>query len=753
MESQLESHERLPTLLERRPLIDHESNDQKRRSELPEEFKDMSPFGADMPTSSERESDCVSIRCFSRALPYALIFCITAAVALALLPGWPTPGCDGRALQSCDCPVVAYWCVELAALFAGMAAAFLLDHQAKMSNRSHVRSAACYAIANWIAGMTTVVAPNIGDQRCFAAGRSSRETLVAITFGLRSLFWLLGQLWMQQLVLSRVRALEAASFRPLGGTLMRNCMCCQLGSLTLMCFFMPYVPRDCMKGRWFAQIYSEPLKSLPSVLAAGSIVTSTVFSFAVSYLAVKSLAAVVAALQDARIRACTASSHAHKDLSQALSTALRQLAGVVSCFLMSAFVWTAFATWSASPSPGTEVLNTISQSLDTIAHAVAAVFLSGGHIAKTPSIVRRLNEGTGHCQQQTLADFCCPGHEQTDMGELWNAKVKDLAHRAITLEVLLKFYRRLGKDLMPHFSPQLHSTHDVVRQAIIPLSKASRSDCAWVLMEGKRLHPDCMVTHAWSNVFRDLIACIVAHVLQESSYDFVLKLLDEDVSILEQMLRQAGKLDYACWICAFAVNQHAGVCASPPSVPDPVSGLRHEACDCGLPKFFNSDGVLAHDGQSIECEMNKFDDVMVLLSKYNKNLVQCIAVDADFEVFSRAWCIAEVVAASRIGIKASLVVPSRQKLLEHTALLLRLQVQDMKASFPQDKDMILARILNKAAFNRQLQKLIFDRQSGLLAVWHHLDTEQQMSLVGRLLLWHGADDGTGFLWHHWHSEV
>jgi len=513
---------------------------------------------------------------------------------------------------------------------------------------------------------------------------------------------------------------------------------------------MPYVPKDSMEGRWFAQIYNDPLRSFPSLLAAGFIVSSTAFSFMVSYLAVKSLLTVVASLREAH-NTSSESSKVHMDVSQALAAANRQLGGVLACFIMSAFVWTAFGIWSASPSKGTEALNTASQSLDTIAHALAAVFLSGGHIAKTPSLVRKLNEGTGHCRQKTLADCLYPlePHSKTEMGELWEAKVEDLAHRAITLEALLKFYRSLGKDTMPHFNPDLHSTHDVVRQAIIPLSKAARSDAAWILMQEKRQLSDCMVTHAWSNLFRDLVACVVAHVLQESSYELVLKLLDEDLSILEGILEQAGHLQYSCWICAFAVNQHTGVCASPPLIPDPVSGMRHEACDCGLPKFLNHDGTLAADGRSIECEMNKFDDVMMFTFSRNKQLVQCIAVDVDFEVFSRAWCIAEVVESSRIGIKAVLVVPSRQQLVAHTPKLLRLKVEEMQASFPEDKELILARIDDKPSFNRQLSNLIFDRQSGLLAVWHHLDAEQQMGMVGRLLLWQGADQGTGLVWRHW----
>jgi len=87
--------------------------------------------------------------------------------------------------------------------------------------------------------------------------------------------------------------------------------------------------------------------------------------------------------------------------------------------------------------------------------------------------------------------------------------------------------------------------------------------------------------------------------------------------------------------------------------------------------------------------------------------------------------------------------------MANTPKLLSLRVEDMQASFQEDKDLILAKIVDKSAFNRQLQKLIFHRHSGLLAVWHNLDTEEQMSLVGRLLRWQGADNGEGIVWRHW----
>ena len=50
----------------------------------------------------------------------------------------------------------------------------------------------------------------------------------------------------------------------------------------------------------------------------------------------------------------------------------------------------------------------------------------------------------------------------------------ELAGRGIRVRQLLDFYARLGEDVMTHFDPAKSTTHDVVRQAIIPLSMELR---------------------------------------------------------------------------------------------------------------------------------------------------------------------------------------------------------------------------------------------------------------------------------------
>merc|ERR1712032_1076659 len=90
------------------------------------------------------------------------------------------------------------------------------------------------------------------------------------------------------------------------------------------------------------------------------------------------------------------------------------------------------------------------------------------------------------------------------------------------------FYRRLGHEVMPHFDPSRSTTSDVVRGAIIPLSRDSRQALSIILMGGVPTLPDCMVTHGWSNTFRHLVSAVVSDALGTRRYDQVAWALDED---------------------------------------------------------------------------------------------------------------------------------------------------------------------------------------------------------------------------------
>ena len=71
------------------------------------------------------------------------------------------------------------------------------------------------------------------------------------------------------------------------------------------------------------------------------------------------------------------------------------------------------------------------------------------------------------------------------------------------------------------------------------------------------------------------------------------------------------------------MNQHAGICGGNPyHSTDAVTGEEHVVCNCDLAKAFNTTEPMLHDGRSVPCEMNKFDDMMELLSAANPSFAQ-----------------------------------------------------------------------------------------------------------------------------------
>ncbi|CAJ1435119.1 unnamed protein product [Effrenium voratum] len=299
----------------------------------------------------------------------------------------------------------------------------------------------------------------------------------------------------------------------------------------------------------------------------------------------------------------------------------------------------------------------------------------------------------------------------------WDAKVADLASRAVTLGALLDFYSSLP-ERMPHFDPEKHTTEQVVRQAIIPMSRGTiHGDCpAAIVLMGEALMPDLMVTHSWSNRFACLVAAVVADALEVPGYTKVLRdgrLKPGELEVLKSELFWKGKLEKRYWICAFSVNQHMGICGFvPPSMQDPVTGLAPKPCYCEEPKCW-SDTEPLRDGQSVNCEMNKFDDMMSYLAYSNPSFAQLIAVDMNFNLFTRAWCVAEIHCAQQKRMTQRMSIFSEANLKQHEQWLHMLRVEEMRASNPADTQRILSKIEDKELFDRELQCLIFD-EDGLV---------------------------------------
>jgi len=328
----------------------------------------------------------------------------------------------------------------------------------------------------------------------------------------------------------------------------------------------------------------------------------------------------------------------------------------------------------------------------------------------------------------------------------WSAKVDELAHRGLRLESLLDFYARdllgLGGDRrMASFSPTASTTRDVVREAIIPLSRLD-GDAGGVALatkwnQGEPLRAERMVTHAWSNLFTDLVAAIAADALGRDRYDEEAELLASgNVEELKVRLIAAGTLQQVYWVCSFSINQHAGICGSygPPPPDDhsryeiwaesrlnTVTKELYPLCTCREPKYFNNFPV--------ECELNKFDDMMALLSE-DREFRHVVAMDRTFALLTRVWCLAEIVEAEASQIPQNVLIYDEECIEAEYHKLKRLDIRECEATRQEDKDEILARIPDIDVFCESLQELIMG-DGGLLSKF--TDREAKMRNVARFV--------------------
>ena len=87
---------------------------------------------------------------------------------------------------------------------------------------------------------------------------------------------------------------------------------------------------------------------------------------------------------------------------------------------------------------------------------------------------------------QTLSQFSGGRHWIATLGSdtanpacdrcAWDEKVRAIASRRMSVNQLLDFYTQLAgrnqrQRLMPHYDPARSTTHEVVRQAVIPQSR------------------------------------------------------------------------------------------------------------------------------------------------------------------------------------------------------------------------------------------------------------------------------------------
>ena len=79
-----------------------------------------------------------------------------------------------------------------------------------------------------------------------------------------------------------------------------------------------------------------------------------------------------------------------------------------------------------------------------------------------------------------------------------------------------------------------------------------------------------------------------------------------------------------------------------------------------------------------------------------------IAVDENFVLFSRAWCVAEVAAAHKVGMRQDIKIVSSDALNRNERRLRNMHIENMEATRQEDKDEILRKIDDHAAFDARV---------------------------------------------------
>ena len=139
----------------------------------------------------------------------------------------------------------------------------------------------------------------------------------------------------------------------------------------------------------------------------------------------------------------------------------------------------------------------VTQCINLLVNAFGITLLSGASSLIT-------SQGTLRFPPLRCCRCPCPfgktiGRSNLKIGQenAWEKKTRELANRGISLEDLLAFYKNLGDTAMQSFQSSVHTTTDVVRLAIIPMTASSCSSYAQLVNKGAKVLPKKMVTHNW----------------------------------------------------------------------------------------------------------------------------------------------------------------------------------------------------------------------------------------------------------------
>ena len=102
------------------------------------------------------------------------------------------------------------------------------------------------------------------------------------------------------------------------------------------------------------------------------------------------------------------------------------------------------------------------------------------------------------------------------------------------------------------------------------------------------------------------------------------------------------------------------------------------------------------------------------MSSRYPDMRQVIAVDEDLDIFTRAWCIAEIHMAYKLKLAQSVKLHDLDMVV-NTSSFDDIKIQFCKASRKEDVDEILSKIDDKERFNQEVKTLFSDPEDGILA--------------------------------------
>ncbi|CAE8600903.1 unnamed protein product, partial [Polarella glacialis] len=440
---------------------------------------------------------------------------------------WP-PLAFGRALlDGCaDLTSQSPWSYFLSDAGIFWAAGVTLLLLARGRSSPHLRSATGCALTIWLYSISAAC-------NCLFTCRLGNVSQVTRIFDyLSSFFCFAGWVWIPVLVMTRISALEASMGQPLG-----------LWEMRWVIFVTAVTTALCV----IVVVYSWSLEFVPLpviyVLASAYGVSSVLY-LTFTGLVVRAFCTPLRLLREMH----NAGYISKETWAAAVSLGQLQIGGLLASTtstVLSAgsIIFGSALQLAKHDESGRDMFTYVAIPLwlDIIANSTCVLFLSGA--VHMPNAVL----GNALARQRNRAALL--GNSMSVVDRKWHAKVSELAERGFTLESLLSFYKRLGTDYMLHYKPDVHRTSDVVRQAIIPLSRPSGVAYAVTMMKGACSLPDAIVTHNWGNLFRDLVAGICADALGLSEYALVSELLDCDVVALESMLANSGKIQKTYWVC------------------------------------------------------------------------------------------------------------------------------------------------------------------------------------------------------------